>query len=99
MPGLHRKTDPETSAAAAHSLRATELEQEVLDFILSKENQGCTLDDVVAAHPHLSIVTISPRFAPLIRKGLVIDTGERRIGKSGRGQRVMIGRKYAEMMI
>jgi hypothetical protein len=33
--------------------------------------------------------SVTPRFAPLIRKGKVIDTGERRKGNSGRSQRVL----------
>ena len=33
--------------------------------------------------------SITPRFAPLIRKGFIFDTGERRMASSGRSQRVV----------
>ena len=35
------------------------------------------------------VQTITPRYAKLIEKGFIEDTGERRKGLSGRGQRVM----------
>jgi len=43
----------------------------------------------MAHFPHHGVQTISPRFAPLIRKGFIADTGEKRKAKSGRSQRVM----------
>jgi hypothetical protein len=39
--------------------------------------------------PNHGVQTISPRFAPLMRKGFIYDTGERRKASSGRSQRVM----------
>ena len=38
----------------------------------------------VAEALDMTRVTVSPRFAPLKRKGLVYDSGERRKGLSGR---------------
>jgi hypothetical protein len=34
----------------------------------------------VAAHLGLSLVTVSPRMRPLVRKNLVVDSGEKRAG-------------------
>lgn len=87
---LVRRDDPDTSVDAAGSLKnTTALEQRVYEVIRDFGDDGCISDDIVAAIPDLSVVTITPRFAKLIQKGWVIDTGERRKGKSGRSQRVM----------
>jgi hypothetical protein len=88
FPGLARSTDPETSHEAAHSIDTNAMESVVYDVIRMFPN-GCIGDDVVRMLPQYGIQTISPRYAPLIRKGWVIDTGEKRQARSGRSQRVM----------
>lgn len=89
IPGSARNTDPDTSHEAAESIDTTELERIVYDVIKMFPN-GCIGDDVVRMLPQYGVQTVSPRYAPLIRKGWVIDTGERRKARSGRSQRVMI---------
>jgi len=88
-PGLARNADPDTSHEAAQSIDTTELERVVYEVIKSFPN-GCIGDDVVRSLPQYGIQTISPRYAPLIRKGWVIATGEKRVARSGRSQRVML---------
>lgn len=88
IPGLARNTDPDTSHDAADSIDTTVLERIVYEVIKTFPN-GCIGDDVVRALPQFGIQTISPRYAPLIRKGWVVDTGEKRKARSGRSQRVM----------
>jgi hypothetical protein len=88
VPGGVRYTDPETSHEAAGSIDTTALEHIVYEVIKQFPN-GCIGDDVVKMLPQFGIQTISPRYAPLIRKGWVIDTGEKRKARSGRSQRVM----------
>ena len=83
-----RNTDPDTSHEAAESIDTTALERIVYDTIKQFPN-GCIGDDVVRMLPQFGIQTISPRYAPLLRKGWIIDTGERRPARSGRSQRVM----------
>ena len=83
-----RATDPITSVEAAEQVDSTKLESMVYE-VIAKHPNGCTSDDVMAHFPNHGIQTITPRFAPLIRKGLVEDTGEKRKGKSGRSQRVL----------
>jgi hypothetical protein len=83
-----RTTDPDTSVEAAHSVDSTQLEAMVYE-IISKYPNGCTSDEVMTHFPSHGVQTISPRFAPLIRKGFIYDTGERRKASSGRSQRVM----------
>ena len=85
---LVRRTDPDTSHAAAKKIDATALEQRVYDVICSFPN-GCISDDIVKRIPEHGVQTVSPRYAKLIQKGFVVDTGERRTGAAGRSQRVM----------
>ena len=86
--GLYRNTDPETSKEAAQSVNATSLEQIVLDVIKRYPN-GCISQDVEFQLSEYRLSSITPRYRQLIKKGLVIDTGEKRPGFSGRNQRVM----------
>ena len=88
VPGGARNTDPETSHEAAESIDTTALERIVYDTIKMFPN-GCIGDDVVKMLPQFGIQTISPRYAPLLRKGWIVDTGEKRKARSGRSQRVM----------
>ena len=85
---FRRNTDPDTSHEAAEQIPATELEALVLEVIQTFP-EGCISDQVVQALPTFGVQTITPRFAGLLRKGHIIDTGERRKASSGRSQRVM----------
>ena len=85
---LVRKEDPDTSKDAAEKVDSTKLEQMVYEAIAKYPN-GCIADDVMTHFPSHGIQTISPRYAPLIRKGFIEDTGERRKSSTGRSQRVM----------
>ena len=84
-----RNTDPDTSQDAAKSFDPTFLESEVLKAIQAFGVDGCITDQIVAVFSNRDSRTITPRFAPLMRKGWIEDTGERRRGLSGRPQRVM----------
>ena len=83
-----RTTDPDTSMEAAEKVDSTKLEQLVYEAI-AKHPDGCTSEELMAHFPNHGVQTISPRFAPLIRKGFIEDTGERRRSSTGRSQRVM----------
>lgn len=86
---LMRVTDPDTSYSAGLSIDTTEMEGIVYRAIKSFGFSGCISDDVMEKLPTIPLVSISPRYRPLLDKGYIIDTGERRPGKSGRNQRVM----------
>ena len=86
--GLSRNTDPETSKEAAQSVNVTNLEQIVLDVIKRYPN-GCISQDVEFQLSEYRLSSITPRYNQLIKKGLIVDTGEKRPGFSGRNQRVM----------
>jgi hypothetical protein len=85
---FRRNTDPDTSHEAAKQVPATELEELVLG-IIQKFPDGCIADEVERELFNLRSNSITPRFAALIRKGYIVDTGERRRASSGRSQRVM----------
>ena len=83
-----RATDPITSVEAAEQVDSTKLESMVYE-VIAKHPNGCTSDEIMVHFPNHGVQTISPRYAPLIRKGLIEDTGEKRKGKSGKSQRVL----------
>jgi len=87
---LVRVNDPDTSHAAAQSVDTTALEQLVYGAVRSFGPLGCTQDDVLARFPGYPYSSITARFRALLDKDLIRDTGERRKGKSGRGQRVLV---------
>jgi hypothetical protein len=88
--GLSRGSDPSTSKAAGGSFDPTMLELEVLGAIRSFGIDGATQDDVLTKLRRISHSSITPRFRPLLNKGLITDSGLKRKGVSGRGQRVMV---------
>ena len=83
-----RKTDPVTSKEAAATVNVSSMEQTVLDVIKSYP-KGCITEQIELDLPDVRISSISPRIRPLINKGLIIDTGEKRPSSSGRNQRVL----------
>jgi len=85
---LVRTNDPDTSHAAANSVDTSQLESMVYE-VIKKHPNGCIADDVERELAHLRSHSITPRFAPLMRKGFIVDTGERRLASSGRSQRVV----------
>lgn len=85
---LARAEDPDTSHQAAQEVDTAELERIVYEVIASCPH-GCIADDVENRLPQFRSHSITPRFAPLLRKGLIYDTGERRRASSGRSQRVV----------
>jgi hypothetical protein len=85
---LARNTDPTTSDTAAKYLDTNKVEQEVC-WAVGHFPDGCIYDDVVRLLPHRRVHSIQPRFAPLLRKGILVATGEFRVGIAGRRQRVV----------
>jgi len=85
---LVRTTDPDTSMDAAEKIDSTTLEQQVYEVIAMYPN-GCISDEILEHFPDRGVQTISPRYAPLIRKGFIEDTGERRKSITGHSQRVL----------
>lgn len=86
-PGLARSTDPETSHDAAKLIDASRLEMIVLEEFRGAK-KGLTADELAKRLPGLPLNTITPRIAPLVRKGYLMPTGRRK-ASSGRSQRVL----------
>jgi len=87
--GGFRRDDPDTSVEAAVSVHTQPLEQIVLG-VIRRFPRGVTADEVQMMLPEIPMNTITPRFASLIRKDLIKDSGERKKGNSGRLQRVLV---------
>jgi Winged helix DNA-binding domain len=71
-----RAADPETSHAAAKSVPVTNLEAQII-YWLRTHREGATTHEL-SDFLNLPLVTVSPRMRPMARKGLVVDSGERR---------------------
>lgn len=80
-----RSTDPSTASEAAETVSVAKAEMLVLSRLRTKRllERGATSDEM-AKLTGIDRVTVSPRFRPLERKGLIVDRGERRRGQSGR---------------
>lgn len=91
---LHRHHASDTSIESAESIDVTRLEQMILEDIELSGIWGMTQDDLLTMHPRLAYSSITSRPAALKRKGLIYDSGERRMGKSGRRQAVLKAAKF-----
>ena len=87
--GSVRATDPDTAVEAAYSVHVAPIEIAIMD-VIRDATDGCTAHEVSEKLSHIPLNTLTPRFATLARKGLIEDSGNRRPGRSGRMQRVMI---------
>jgi predicted ArsR family transcriptional regulator len=83
---LWRKSDPDTSKAAGEAAREFLGEHERL--ILEALAAGPGTKDELAGRCGLSEQQVARRMAGLKRRGLVVDTGERRASASGCAERV-----------
>lgn len=81
-----RATDPATSHAAAAAVEgehANRMEKLVLVELRKYREMGLTNHQLVAA-TGIAWNTITPRVRPLVNKGLVLDSGLRRLGPKGK---------------
>lgn len=93
-----RRTDPDTSHAAAEDDRSA-MELLVYEAIAQFHEFGCTAEELLHTLPNHHWNSITPRIYPLIRKGWVEDTGERRMSRFGRTQRVIRVTDWANVPI
>jgi len=87
---LCRRGSSDTSVEAAKAVDSKGLEQQVYNIIACFGTTGCIQDDVLNEMPWLPYSSVTARFAALKRKGLVQLTGEKRVGRSGKKQAVMV---------
>lgn len=86
-----RVTDPATSHAAAEAVQGNLawLEAVVLGIIAASAARGVTNHDIVA-QSGLPWNTCTPRVRPLVRKGLVKDSGQRRPGPTSGARKCIV---------
>jgi hypothetical protein len=87
-PAMARASGPGTSADAADSFDTAALELAVLK-VVSMFEDGCIADEIKSRLPGCSWQSVTPRFAPLLRKGFMVDTGRKKKAASGRQQRIV----------
>jgi len=93
---LARSDSPVTSKVAASDLPVTDLEVLVYAAIRKSGEDGLTQDELLTMFPNLSYSSVTARPAALKRKGLVIDSGRKRPGRSGRLQAVLVDGVHAQ---
>lgn len=81
MRGANRRDDPDTSKEAAR-LEVSKLEGMVFDLLRFKP----LTTEELAFSLNKPLQSITPRMAPLRRKGMVFDSGLRKTGSSGCGR-------------
>lgn len=88
-PGAWREGDPDTSMDAAQSVDASRLEALTVETIATQSPDkypvGMTSEEV-AEVAGVALQSITPRFAPLQRKGILVNSGLKRPGSSGRSR-------------
>lgn len=91
---LYRSNASDTSVSAAESIDVTNLEYLVLKAIRDSGFVGITQGELLGMFPEHSYSSITARPSALKRKGLVVDSGQRRTGANGRGQAVLIAKEF-----
>ena len=90
---LHKRSGSDTSISAARKVDTSFLEPLVYQAIGSFTN-GCIQDQVIdycfQYRENCPYSSVTARFRSLLDKGLIRDTGERRKGRSGVNQRVLV---------
>lgn len=79
--GSARRNDPPTAKKAARDVRAGTLMDTCLRAI-EQADCGLTIEELSAC-TGISIVSVSPRMKPLVKRGLIKDSGKRRTNSSG----------------
>lgn len=86
---LARRNDPNTSKESAKTVDTTNLERIVYEAIWSFGEIGCISDEILDLLPNHRYSSITARYASLLRKGLIEDTGKTKKGNSNRQQRIV----------
>jgi hypothetical protein len=91
---LYRADALDTSRDAAESIDVTRLENLVLGAIRRAGIYGVTQSELLEQFPDFSYSSITARPSALKRKGLIVDSGVRRQGKSSRSQAVLVAAEF-----
>jgi hypothetical protein len=88
---MARRTNIGTSLDAAKTVKTSKLEREVYECIKTFGARGTTAQEIKDTMNRLNCWQ---RVSPLLAKGFIFDTGERRICGTGRRQRVVVAKEY-----
>jgi hypothetical protein len=91
---LYRRNASQTSVEAAENLDVTRLEEIIYRAIVDAKEHGMTQDELLTKFDSLPYSSVTARPAALKRKKLVVDSGLRRKGRTGRNQVVLIAKRY-----
>lgn len=90
LPGYYRHA-PETSKLAAESVADAARSRSRLALVFITERAACGASaDEVAEALQWERYSSRPRLAELHKRGVIVDSGERRLGVSGRAQAVWV---------
>lgn len=89
--GAARRRDPETSKKAARTVRVGSLMEKVLNAIRCAP-AGMTIEEI-SVQLDMSIVSVSPRMAPLTRRQFIKSSGHTRKNSSGHEATVYVAVK------
>lgn len=92
-PAYARTTDPETSKESAKKVETARLFNLVYETIKSFGPRGCISDDVMrilVIEGNEGYGSVTPRYKPLEEAGKIIRDGNKRKGRSGTEQLIMI---------
>jgi hypothetical protein len=95
LTNLFRRNASDTSIEAALSIEVGRLERMVLNAIREAGRNGMTQQELLAKFNKYSYSSITARPSALKRKGLIVDSGNRRLSGSGRKQMVLIASELA----
>jgi hypothetical protein len=87
--GKARWSDPETSHQAAEKVDATRLEVIVAAAIRRAGPRGLIAAEL-PEHTGLALNTVTPRTRPLCMKGIIFDSGRKRLGPTNKQQIVWV---------
>jgi hypothetical protein len=88
-----------TSLEALQSIDLPKLENIVYTIIRSSGRTGVTADELLLALPGLSYSSVTARPASLKRKGLIVESGVTRLGRTGRNQKVLVAAEFGGLNV
>lgn len=91
----HRGIDTSIEAAESVAPKLGRLQKLTLEAIKSRGANGLTADEL-AASLSLDRYSCQPRVSELRRKGLIADSGKRRLNATGRSAIVWVAREFEQ---
>jgi hypothetical protein len=92
---LRRNDHPDTSHESAEQVDSERFEMLAYEIVLEHGLRGCTLDDLEDGFAKRAPpgTQFANRRTGIHQKGLILDTGDRRVGRKNRRQAIYVARK------